>query len=429
LQIVNRGYKNPKYLIIQRKAIGFGFILKPSLTYYGISARWFLFGLLIGVLILSFIVFGYLHALPRHRYLHIFKEILNNFDCAAILLDKKGKGVISKGNINEFIDQKKLKLRGLHYTKIFNTEKTLFINLFISSLLKTGEHHPVTKSKELSSDAGKPFRVDVHPIMSHSIKLVFILVCFQDISKQQESERAIEWAAMSQKLAHDIKNPLHTVLLTLQRLQMVYKEDKLKNIKTYNKYTDSVLEEIERLRKITDGFMRFSKQKAPEFEIFPAEKLVKLIDDKTGDWLPVNVEFKIETEKDLPDVNIDLDQMQQLFFNVFDNAVKAMNGKGRLFLRVTTAEKIETNNNQYSGEMVVFEVSDTGCGIPLDKISQLFDPYISLRDDGTGLGLTICKKIMKEHNGKITVHSKEGIGTTVKIEIPVYQTFEENELI
>ena len=89
-------------------------------------------------------------------------------------------------------------------------------------------------------------------------------------------------------------------------------------------------------------------------------------------------------------LNIDLDQMQQLFFNVFDNAVKAMNGKGRLFLRVTTAEKIETNNNQYSGEMVVFEVSDTGCGIPLDKISQLFDPYISLRDDGTGLGLTIC---------------------------------------
>ena len=242
---------------------------------------------------------------------------------------------------------------------------------------------------------------------------------FDDVTERLKYKKTIIWAAMSQKLAHEIKNPLHTVLLTLQRLQMAYQEDKVKNRKNYDKYTNSVIEEVERLRKITDGFMKFTKQKPPEFEVIPAEKLIKSIEERTREWLPEKVAFKVEIEKEMPDIRVDIDQMQRLFFNVFDNAVKAMNGKGRLSLRVATAEWINSNENGGNGEVAVFEVSDTGCGIPDDKLSQLFDPYISLRYGGTGLGLTICKKIVEDHGGQISIHSKKEVGTTVKIEIPV----------
>jgi nitrogen-specific signal transduction histidine kinase len=419
LSLAKQGYGFPKMLLIYNEGNGGGFVLQRNIRFYSIRTVWIFLGILIGSLILLFILFIILGALPRHRYLHLFIELLNNFDCAAFLLDKKGKVVISKGNINEFIDQKELKIRGFFYTKIFNTEKTRIITSFVSSLLKAGEHSLITKSKELPFEAGKHFRVDVHPIMSHSKKLVFILVCIQDISKQKEGERAIEWASISQKLTHEIKNPLHTVLLTLQRLQMVYQEDKVKNIKTYNKYTNSVFEEIERLRKITDGFMRFTKQKPPEFEIIPAEKLIKRIEDKTRDWLPQQVQFKVDAEKDLPDLRVDFEQMQQLFFNIFDNAVKAMSAKGRLSLRVTTAERITSDGDGMNGEVIVFEVSDTGSGIPTDKIPKLFDAYLSFREGGTGLGLTICKKIVEDHRGQISIQSLEGVGTTVKIKITV----------
>ena len=415
MQIVKNGHKNPKYLVIGSQ----GFLMKPNITYYTIRTGWVYLGIIIGILVFSLLVFGHFRALPKYLYLRLFKEILNNFYCTAIMLDKKGKAVISKGDINYFINQKKLKPRGLHYTKIFNAEKTQTIASLIFSLLKTGEIKPVTKSKELSFEAGKYFRVDVHPMFSHSKKPVFILVCIQDINKQKEGERAIKWASISQKLTHEIKNPLHTVLLTLQRLQMAYQEDGVKNIKIYNKYTNSVIEEIERLRKITDGFMRFTKQKPPEFEIMPVEKLIKIIEHKTRDWLPKKVEFKVETEKDLPNMRIDLDQIQQVFFNIFDNAVKAMAGKGRLSLRVTRAEWINSEDEGINGEVVIFEVSDTGCGISKDKIPTLFDPYLSLREGGTGLGLTICKKIVEDHRGRISIQSRVGVGTTVKIEIPI----------
>ncbi|MBL7093341.1 hypothetical protein ISS22_05150 [candidate division KSB1 bacterium] len=416
LETINQGYKKPKILIIANGA----FLLKPNTAYYKIRLNWFLLGMILGVLIFSLIVFGCFRALPKNRYLRLFKEILNNFDCTAILLDKKGKAVLSKGNMNDFVTEKRLRLPGSFYTKIFNRENRQFINSSIASLLKTGDFKPISKSKEVLLKDGRRFQIDIHPITSKTAKLAFILVCFQDISVKKEGERAIEWASMSQKLAHDIRNPLHTVFLTLQRLQMAYQQDKVKNIKTYDQYTNSVIEDVERLRKIADGFMKFTKQKPPDLEIISAEKLVKIIEEKTREWLPKNINFKIEAEKDLPDLYVDPDQMQQLFFNLLDNANKSMKGKGRLFLRVTTAEWINANEVNGSGRVVVFEISDTGCGIPEDKISELFKPYFSLREGGTGLGLTIARNIVEDHEGKISIRSKEGVGTTVKFELPVY---------
>lgn len=96
------------------------------------------------------------------------------------------------------------------------------------------------------------------------------------------------------------------------------------------------------------------------------------------------------------------------------------NPESRLTLQINSAQWIEPNGTNGNNEVILFEISDTGCGVAEDKIPELFDPYISLRDGGTGLGLTICKKIVVDHNGNISIHSKKGVGTTVKIEIPVF---------
>jgi len=415
LKIVNNGHKNLKYLVIANN----GFILKPNITYYKIRVGWLLLGLILGAIVFFIIVFGYFRALPSYRYLRLFKDTLSNFQCPAILFDKNGKMLIATENVKQYADQKSWNLKSRYYPSFFNAELSKIMTRMISSILKSDIHDTSSKNKKLVLSDGRSIHIAVHPIKIKNDKLYGILVCLHDISKLKESEQAMAWAAMSQKLTHEIKNPLHTVLLTLQRLQMVYEEDKVKNLKIYNKYTNSVIEEVERLRKITDGFMKFTKQKPSEFEVMSTEKLVKSVEERVREWLPGKVALEVETEKEMPDIRVDVDQMQRLFFNVFDNAVKAMNGKGRLALRVTTAQWINSNGNNENNEVILFEVSDTGCGIAEDKLSQLFDPYISLRDGGTGLGLTICKKIVEDHNGKISIHSKEGVGTTVKIEIPV----------
>ncbi|MDH7558774.1 MAG: ATP-binding protein, partial [bacterium] len=72
-------------------------------------------------------------------------------------------------------------------------------------------------------------------------------------------------------------------------------------------------------------------------------------------------------------------------------------------------------------EFVAFEVSDTGCGIPEELLGRVFEPYVAGKDGGTGLGLSICRQIVKEHGGRISLQSKVGAGTTVRVELPAYQ--------
>ncbi|MGQ9852327.1 MAG: ATP-binding protein, partial [Candidatus Oleimicrobiaceae bacterium] len=113
--------------------------------------------------------------------------------------------------------------------------------------------------------------------------------------------------------------------------------------------------------------------------------------------------------------------IQRLFFNLFDNAVRAMEGKGRLLLRSSVAHWLNLAQSVRQ-EYVAIEVSDTGCGIPDELLGRVFDPYVTGRSGGSGLGLSICRHIIKEHGGRITLQSKVGVGTTVRVELPAYQT-------
>ena len=240
-----------------------------------------------------------------------------------------------------------------------------------------------------------------------------------DLSEKSRSQKALLWSGLAQKLAHEIKNPLSTVLLTLQRLQMAYQEDKVTHMEKYDKYSQSALEEVERLRKVTDGFMKFTRIKPPEFKIKSVVDVINKIENRTREWLPDKVRFKVDMEENLGDIRIDQDQIQTLFYNLFDNAVKAMGGKGRLSLRVSLAEWIAPMKKEGKTDRILFEVSDTGCGISEDQVDALFEPYVSLREKGTGLGLTICKRIVEDHEGTVTIKSKTNSGTTVIVELPV----------
>ena len=245
-----------------------------------------------------------------------------------------------------------------------------------------------------------------------------VVYLFEDLTEKSRSRRALLWSGLAQKLAHEIKNPLATVLLTIQRLQISYQEDGVKNADQYDKYTQSALEEIERLRRVTDGFMKFTRIKEPDMNTEPVESVVKKIELRVREWLPEGVSLNVGVEQGLPDIRVDMDQMQTMFFNLFDNAVKAMKGKGRLSLRVNLMEWIEKGDECGNHPNVLFELTDTGCGIPVEQIDDLFEPYVSLREGGTGLGLNICKQIVEDHKGKIGITSRVDIGTTVTVEIP-----------
>jgi len=116
--------------------------------------------------------------------------------------------------------------------------------------------------------------------------------------------------------------------------------------------------------------------------------------------------------KDLPQVSIDANQIQQVIVNILINAADAMPDGGDLKIRSCLAPLAE-------GRYVVCDFEDTGEGIPEENIPQLFDPFFSTKEKGTGLGLSICYGIIQRHGGKIEVKSKKGKGSVFTIQLPL----------
>ena len=119
------------------------------------------------------------------------------------------------------------------------------------------------------------------------------------------------------------------------------------------------------------------------------------------------VRFSLDVDSSQATVLADQGQVEQVFANLFANAVDAMGGVGDLLVTMRSSEK-----------SVVITVSDSGRGIPQESIEKIFEPFFTTKDKGTGLGLAIVYNIIKKHNGDITVESEEGKGTTFTMTLP-----------
>ena len=254
--------------------------------------------------------------------------------------------------------------------------------------------------------------------------LVVIIVLFWQLmvmrkklcQKDDYTDRVSEWSTFAQQLAHEIKNPLSTINLTLQRLQEISRKNSGTDSNIIDNYARSVLEEVERLRNTTDKFM---KVLAIEKLNVQPENINNLVDQalmKYESALSSGVNIKRMYAKDLPLVECDPRQILGVLFNVLENALEAMEGHGSLTIQIITFDKMINKNIV---PHVVIKIEDTGKGIPAQKMGNLFKPFITTKKSGTGLGLTITKKIIESHNGSINIQSRENIGTVVTIELPV----------
>jgi anti-sigma regulatory factor (Ser/Thr protein kinase) len=229
-----------------------------------------------------------------------------------------------------------------------------------------------------------------------------VLLTLEDISAVEYMKRVMSWAPVAQRLAHDIKNPLTAMSLALQRVEKSAGPDS-------GRYVESMKEDIERLKKMADGFMRLTKLDPPKLEPSDFNDVVRQCLAKFEGAVPVGVSIKTNLADGLPLSALDRQQVVSACGNVIENAIAAMTGKGGV-LSVTTRRE---------GDRVVAVVTDTGKGIPERYLNKVFEPYFTMKPGGTGLGMCITKRIIEDHKGSIAIRSKEGEGTTVTITLPV----------
>lgn len=217
-------------------------------------------------------------------------------------------------------------------------------------------------------------------------------------------ERLAAAGQLAAQFAHEVGTPLNLISGHVQLLRARASDDRT------TKRLDVIAGQIERITHIVRSMLNSTRRPRPQLEIIDINSLLAQILDVTQPTLAArNVELRSEIGEGIPPIEGDSDQLQQVFINLINNSLDAMPAGGRL--KVSTAR---------DGDSVVIELSDTGEGILEESIDMIFNPlYSTKQGSGTGLGLTIVKQIISEHEGEVGVESEPGRGATFRIRLPL----------
>jgi two-component system, NtrC family, nitrogen regulation sensor histidine kinase NtrY len=232
--------------------------------------------------------------------------------------------------------------------------------------------------------------------------------------KLVQTERVAAWRELARRLAHELRNPLFPMQITLENLHRARQLGPTQFQEVFAEGTATLKAELANLNSIVGRFSDFSKMPAPQFaRVSVNESLrnaVRLFEAQFTTVGKPAISTEYFLKESLPEIDADPDLLHRAFQNLVLNALDAMPAGGTLSLRTADA-----------GDNVRIEVGDTGKGLTPEECSRLFTPYYTTKQQGTGLGLAIVQSVVSDHHGTISVSSEEGRGATFRIELPKRQ--------
>jgi two-component system nitrogen regulation sensor histidine kinase NtrY len=231
----------------------------------------------------------------------------------------------------------------------------------------------------------------------------------QQKDRTVQAERVAAWRELARRLAHELKNPLFPLQVTVENLMRAKQKSPEMFEEVFQEGTTTLLAEINNLKTIIGRFSEFSKMPQPQRQPTQLNEIVASVLRVFQAQLQGNDQIAVHTELDkgLPEISVDPDLLHRALQNLVLNAIDAMPLGGELTIRSQTA-----------GDGIALSVSDTGSGLTQEECGRLFTPYYTTKQHGTGLGLAIVQSVVSDHGGKISVESAKEKGTTFRIELP-----------
>jgi len=237
----------------------------------------------------------------------------------------------------------------------------------------------------------------------------------QTLTSQRErlvqTERVAAWRELARRLAHELRNPLFPLQITIENMQRARQLSHDQFLEVFNESTATLKAELANLNSIVNRFSDFSKMPAPDFSRVDINETirsaVRLFEPQFHEVGKPNITTEYFLKEGLLDIDGDPELLHKAFQNLVLNALDAMPAGGTLTFRTA-----ETRSG------IRIEVADTGKGLTPEECSRLFTPYYTTKQLGTGLGLAIVQSVVSDHRGTISVSSEEGRGTTFRIELP-----------
>lgn len=228
-------------------------------------------------------------------------------------------------------------------------------------------------------------------------------------AKLQQAEKSAVVGRLGSAIAHEIRNPLNYINLTLDHLRSKFKPQETDKAAAFEKLTSQLKAEVARINQQISDFLNYSRPANANLRPIDARKVVedslRIVEAEAEEK---HIKIALVENEDVSEVMGDPEFLRSVFNNLFINAVQSMEATGgNLNVRISPDDGF-----------VRFDISDTGSGIATENIPKIFEPYFSTKETGTGLGLAIVHKIVDVHHGSIEVNSSQGDGTSFTVKLP-----------
>jgi signal transduction histidine kinase len=217
---------------------------------------------------------------------------------------------------------------------------------------------------------------------------------------------------LASAIAHEIRNPLNYINLTLDHLRSAFAPEDSQKRETFERLAIQLKAEVARINTHISDFLSYSRPSRLEprplnlrEEAEDALRMIEVQAEESG------IQTRVEEQGEVPAVMADREALRSVLTNLIINSLQSIDGEG--------GSIVIKLSRDMSGARACVEVADTGRGIAPEDISKVFEPYYSTKETGTGLGLAIVKKVIDDHGGTISVTSKQGSGTNFKMTLPV----------
>lgn len=239
------------------------------------------------------------------------------------------------------------------------------------------------------------------------------VVVFDDVTDLIQAQRDAAWGEVARRLAHEIKNPLTPIQLSVERIRQKYSRKlSAEDYETLERATRTIAQQVESMKSMVNAFSNYAQP--VQMKLKPV-RLNQLVQDVAELHRRMDSPIKMifDLDEDLPELMADSDRLRQVLNNLLINAKDALAQTLRPEIRISTLSVREKD-----GAHIQLTVSDNGPGVPEDIMERLFEPYVSTKDKGTGLGLAIVKRIVEEHGGALWVENRADGGACVTIQLP-----------
>ena len=344
--------------------------------------------------------------------------VLENITTGVMSLDVEGHIEILNHSAKQMLQLKPGGDTGRHYRDVLEEESLQQFEEMVEQI-KSDNERSISRNLIVHKKDG-PVEVSATLLVLQNSegKSAGMVCVYNNITEIQRLQRARAWREVARRIAHEIKNPLTPIQLSAERINRKYAGEVSDDVALHQS-TQTIINEVQHLKRMVSEFSNFAKIPESNPQISDLNQIIMNTLHLFHENLPARISLTTDLSESLPQLPLDSEQIRRVIINLVDNSISSIEKKGTLSRIFNQGKIIIRTRHVPDLNIICMDVEDNGTGIAPEISDQLFEPYTTTKEHGTGLGLTIVSQTISDHNGFTRFRNLETGGVCFTIELPV----------